>query len=119
MVLFQDRMIPVIRLNRIFGIDGGIEDITRSSLMIVGKGIQRYAVMVDEILGKQQVVEKGLGGTLAQVAGIAGGAILGDGQVGLILDVNGLIDLAASDNGSFLPKRPVSSATRELQIKEV
>jgi two-component system, chemotaxis family, sensor kinase CheA len=91
MVLFQNQTIPVFRLYRLFGIRDAVEDILRSSLIIVGNNDGRYALMVDEIMGKQQVVEKGLGRALGHVAGIAGGAILGDGQVGLILDVAGLV----------------------------
>jgi two-component system chemotaxis sensor kinase CheA len=42
------------------------------------------------MIGKQEVVIKSLGETFREVAGISGGAILGDGRVGLILDVNGV-----------------------------
>jgi two-component system chemotaxis sensor kinase CheA len=45
---------------------------------------------VDELIGKQEVVIKNLGETFRDVPGVAGGAILGDGRVGLILDVDGL-----------------------------
>jgi two-component system chemotaxis sensor kinase CheA len=51
---------------------------------------------VDELLGQQQVVIKSLGAGLGQISGISGGAILGDGNVSLILDVPGLI--AATSN---------------------
>ena len=50
--------------------------------------------MVDELLGQQQVVIKCLGKTLSNVQGVSGGAILGDGQVGLILDAAGLVYVA-------------------------
>jgi two-component system chemotaxis sensor kinase CheA len=46
--------------------------------------------LADEILGKQQVVIKPLAETLGRVRGVSGGAVLGDGRVGLILDVNAL-----------------------------
>ena len=49
--------------------------------------------MVDELLGKQEVVIKSLGDTFEDVRGVAGGAILGDGRVGLILDAGGLAGL--------------------------
>jgi two-component system chemotaxis sensor kinase CheA len=50
--------------------------------------------VVDELLGRQEVVIKGLGDALGQVPGLAGGAILGDGRIGLILDVRALLDRA-------------------------
>jgi two-component system chemotaxis sensor kinase CheA len=46
--------------------------------------------MVDELIGKQEVVIKSLGETMQNISGVAGGAILGDGRVGLILDLEGL-----------------------------
>jgi two-component system chemotaxis sensor kinase CheA len=49
-------------------------------------------VLVDELLGQQQVVVKGLGESLKQISGISGGAILPDGTVGMILDVDGLLE---------------------------
>jgi two-component system chemotaxis sensor kinase CheA len=50
----------------------------------------RISIMVDELLGQQQVVIKSLGERFKNVKGISGGAILGDGKVGLILDVSGI-----------------------------
>ncbi|MDH3393817.1 MAG: chemotaxis protein CheW, partial [Desulfobulbaceae bacterium] len=54
------------------------------------EGVQR-ALMVDELLGKQEVVIKSLGGYLKDTKGVAGGTILGDGRVGLILDLASLL----------------------------
>ncbi len=64
--------------------------------MIVGDGSRRSALLVDELLGQQQVVAKTLGSALGKVPGVSGGAILGDGCVGLILDVNETVGLAQS-----------------------
>ena len=49
---------------------------------------QRFCLLVDELIGKQEVVIKALGETFKDVTGVAGGAILGDGRVGLILDLD-------------------------------
>jgi two-component system chemotaxis sensor kinase CheA len=49
-----------------------------------------FCLMVDELIGKQEVVIKGLGRTFEHVSGVAGGAILGDGHIGLILDLKGV-----------------------------
>jgi two-component system chemotaxis sensor kinase CheA len=62
--------------------------------MIVGDAERRTALLVDELLGQQQVVAKTLGESLGKVPGISGGAILGDGRVGLILDVGETVALA-------------------------
>ncbi len=49
-----------------------------------------FCLMVDELIGKQEVVIKSLGENLKDIPGVAGGAILGDGRVGLILDLEGI-----------------------------
>jgi len=50
----------------------------------------RFCLMVDDVAGKQEVVIKSLGEAFANVAGLSGCAILGDGQIGLILDMGGI-----------------------------
>lgn len=69
-------------------------------VVVVESEGQRKAIMVDRILGKQEVVIKSLGAGLKEVKGLAGGAIMGDGRVGLILDVNGLFHIAENYAGS-------------------
>jgi two-component system chemotaxis sensor kinase CheA len=55
------------------------------------------ALWVDDLLGQQQVVTKSLGTWFGQVPGVSGGAILGDGKVGLILDPGEVVRLARED----------------------
>jgi two-component system chemotaxis sensor kinase CheA len=96
-VTLRGDVMPVVRLHRLFAVEHAAEDPTRALLMIVGDGRQRRsALLVDELLGQQQVVAKSLGEGVGQVRGIAGGAILGDGRVGLILDVAEICALAES-----------------------
>ena len=64
--------------------------------MVVESKGRRRALMVDELLGQQQVVIKALGPVFGSVAGVNGGAILGDGRVSLILDVEGIMTLNAN-----------------------
>jgi two-component system chemotaxis sensor kinase CheA len=59
-------------------------------VVVAESGGRQYCLMVDELIGKQEVVIKGLGDAFSNVVGLAGGAILGDGRVGLILDMEGL-----------------------------
>jgi two-component system chemotaxis sensor kinase CheA len=59
-------------------------------LVVVESTRRTFCVLVDELIGKQEVVIKSLGETCRNVPGIAGGSILGDGRVGLILDVEAL-----------------------------
>jgi two-component system, chemotaxis family, sensor kinase CheA len=54
-----------------------------------------FCLMVDDLIGKQEVVIKTLGETIKDIPGVAGGAILGDGRVGLILDLEGIFHRGA------------------------
>jgi two-component system chemotaxis sensor kinase CheA len=104
MVMLRDEIMPLVRLHRVFGVTDAQEDPTEALLMVVGDGTQRTALLVDELLGQQQVVAKTLGDGLGRVPAISGGAILGDGRVGLILDVNELLSLARhGDPAEALP----------------
>jgi two-component system, chemotaxis family, sensor kinase CheA len=91
MVLVRGNLLPVVRLYRKFRVKPRSEDPSQSLLIVAeGKG-QRFCLMVDELIGKQEAVIKSLGDTFKNIAGIAGGSILGDGRVALILDLAGLM----------------------------
>ncbi len=94
MVNHRETLYPVVRLHRVFGIDGAETDPERALLVIVGDARGHTALLVDDLIGQQQVVAKSLGDAVGQVRGLAGGAILGDGQVGLIIDVAELVTIA-------------------------
>jgi two-component system chemotaxis sensor kinase CheA len=98
MVLLRGELMPVVRLHRLFHVAGAVESPLDGLLMIVGDGRKRTALLVDDLLGQQQVVAKTLGDGLGKVEGVSGGAILGDGRVGLILDVNETLALAQSQD---------------------
>jgi two-component system chemotaxis sensor kinase CheA len=103
-VVFNGKVLPIFRLHRLFNIKDAVEDPTRGLLIIIGEGNQRCALLVDELVGQQQVVAKPLGDGIGKVQGIAGGAILGDGRVGLILDPQGIALLARQTLDLGLPK---------------
>ena len=90
MALVRDRVLPVIRLSKRFGVEPKSDDPNQSLLIVTECQEQQFCLLVDEVLGKQEVVIKSLGETLKNISGIAGGAILGDGRVGLILDLEGV-----------------------------
>jgi two-component system chemotaxis sensor kinase CheA len=90
MALVRGTLLPVLRLYRRFGVTPRSEDPLQSVLVVVEAEGQRFCLVVDDLIGKQEVVIKGLGDLFKQIGGVAGGAILGDGRVGLILDVDRL-----------------------------
>lgn len=94
--LFRGKLLPVIRLSRLFAGSAlpadsdasGSEAAKSEVLVVVDSREQPYCIAVDQLIGKQEVVIKSLGKTYRDVPAISGGAILGDGRVGLIVDVN-------------------------------
>ena len=90
MALVRDTLLPVLRLYRKFRVQPRTEEAAESVLVVAESGGQRFCLLVDDLIGKQEVVIKSLGDTFKQAAGVAGGAILGDGRVGLILDLDRL-----------------------------
>ncbi len=93
-VMLRGNLLPIFRLHRLFDIAGATHDLEEGLLIVIEGEGKRCALMVDELLGQQQVVIKSLGTTLGHIRGVSGGAILGDGHVGLILDAAGLVELA-------------------------
>jgi two-component system, chemotaxis family, sensor kinase CheA len=90
----RGKILPVHRLHRRFGIAGAIENPWEGIVVIVEANGRATALLVDDMVSKQEVVIKPLGGFLQNLAGISGGAILGDGNIALILDP-GTLFLAA------------------------
>jgi two-component system chemotaxis sensor kinase CheA len=92
--MLRGELMPLFRLHRLFEITDAVCDPTQGLVVVVGDGSRRCALLVDELLGQQQVVAKTLGAGLGKVHAVSGGAILGDGRVGLILDPEEVIALA-------------------------
>ena len=93
-VMLRGEVLPVLRLHQTFNIPNAITNPCEAILMIVGDGEHRVALLVDQLLGQQQVVAKALGDGVGEIPGISGGAILSDGRVGLIIDVARMTSLA-------------------------
>ena len=94
MVLLRGDLIPIMRLGRAFCIPDALDSLSEGILVVTESKGRRIALLVDELLGQQQVVIKSLGSIFRRVLGVSGGAILGDGRVCLILDVEGLMRLS-------------------------
>ncbi|MGF1634221.1 MAG: chemotaxis protein CheA [Phycisphaerae bacterium] len=92
-VFVRGAVLPLIRLHNLFGVDPTTRNPAESLVVIVQDNDRRCCLLVDELLGQEQVVIKKLGDEIGQLRGISGGAVLGDGNVSLILDVPGLIEL--------------------------
>ncbi len=94
MVSIRGKVLPLYRLHRLFNVTPDTEDPARSLVVIVQDNEKRCCLLVDALLGQQQVVIKSLGESMGGVEGVSGGAILGDGNVSMILDVPGILAMA-------------------------
>jgi two-component system chemotaxis sensor kinase CheA len=91
MALVRGALLPVVRLYRVFNVQPCHEDPCQGVLVVAEVEGRQFCLLVDALIGKQEVVIKSLGDTFKNVSGVAGGAILGDGRVGLILDLDRLL----------------------------
>jgi two-component system chemotaxis sensor kinase CheA len=100
LVNVRGRLVPLLRLGPHVGVATRATTPADGIVVVVEAGQECRGLLVDDLLGKQEVVIKSLGETFAGRRGFAGAAILGDGRVGLILDTNALVRLRPAAAGS-------------------
>jgi len=88
------QLLPIVRLHDLFEIKSEKKDPWDAILVVVEGESRAKCLLVDEIIGKAEVVIKSLGSGLKHIKGVSGGAILGDGRIGLILDPEGMFELS-------------------------
>jgi len=96
MINVMGHLLPLMRLGELFNVETTPKEPWESIIVVMEGDGRAKGLMVDEILGKAEVVIKSLGDGIKNIKGIAGGAILGDGQIGLIIDTEGLFTLSES-----------------------
>lgn len=91
--LLRGNVIPILRLEKLLDVETKVtnKDMSNVTVVIVKKGEKDVGLVVDSLIGQQEIVIKSLGNFLKNIKFIAGATILGDGTVALILDVNTLI----------------------------
>lgn len=90
----RDELIPVVRMHDVFSMHPDSSKLEEGILVIVEDAGALVAVFIDEIVGQQQTVIKGLSGYIGHARGCSGCTILGDGSVSLILDISSLVSMA-------------------------
>ena len=95
-VVVRDEPLRLVRLHRLFNIPDAVTEPTLGLIVIAEHGAARLALLVDELLGQQQVVVKSLETHFRRVDGALGATILGNGRAALILDVSGLLQSSAA-----------------------
>jgi len=101
--MLHGAILPIYRLKRIFNLESGCDRYEDSLLIVLETNGARCCLMVDEIIGQQQVVIKTLGQGIQKSRGVSGGAILGDGKVALILDIDGVVTQATETMSGGYP----------------
>ena len=96
----RDSLLPLVRLPQLLGAIPRKKDPWEALVVVVENEGHRKGLMVDDLIGKQEVVIKNLGEGLKTVKGVAGATIMGDGRVGLILDIHGLFELDSEPSSS-------------------
>jgi two-component system, chemotaxis family, sensor kinase CheA len=93
-IRIRQNVLPLIRLDKTLSTPEANEKLVDRYVVVVGLGIHRIGLVVDELLGQQEIVIKSIGEYLGHIQGIAGSTILGDGRVIMIIDVAELVQEA-------------------------
>lgn len=94
-VVLREKIIPLVKLAEVFDLYSNQEDSKYSYIVVVKTSKQEVGIVVERLLGEEEVVVKSFGQIIGEIQGISSAAILGDGQIALIADVQGLIKLSA------------------------
>ncbi|MDR2762958.1 MAG: chemotaxis protein CheA [Planctomycetaceae bacterium] len=100
----REEMVPIIRLYDVFECKPGAERLKDGILIVAEDGGHSFAFFVDEIIGQQQTVIKGLPDYIGEANGFSGCTILGDGTVSLIVDVGAVSQMSGSYSASPVNK---------------
>jgi two-component system chemotaxis sensor kinase CheA len=96
----RDRYWPLVSLTQLMQVDNGITEPTKGIVVLLESSKKRYGVLVDSLVGQQQVVIKSLEQHYKKVAGIAGATIMGDGKVAMIIDADSVAMSCATVSNS-------------------
>jgi two-component system chemotaxis sensor kinase CheA len=92
LLMLREEFIPVVKLHKLFGLQKSFEKLEDGMLIVVKSGNTKIALSIDEFLNQHQVVVKPLDKNFRSVQGIGAATVRGDGSIGLILDVIGIIN---------------------------
>ncbi|MCG8425748.1 MAG: chemotaxis protein CheA [Chromatiales bacterium] len=101
-VNLRGEVMPYIHLSDFFGTPGNPDEKRRESLVVVRFGRTKAGLLVDELHGEQQTVIKPMGKVFQNLKGISGATVLGSGDIALILDIQGLINLANRQHSAIV-----------------
>ncbi|HOP62921.1 MAG TPA: chemotaxis protein CheA [Spirochaetota bacterium] len=91
-ILVRGEYLSLVRLNELFGMEANFTNPWEALIVIVESGGERIGIMIDDLIGQQQIVIKSLDNYISTSRSISGATILGDGKVALILDIHGMAE---------------------------
>lgn len=94
--VLRDQVLPLLRLREVFDFSSQSKPDGYEYVVVVRANQRSAGLIIDDLIGEEEVVVKSLGGVIGEVPGIASAAILGDGRVSLIVDVAGLLSMVES-----------------------
>ena len=92
LLMLREEFIPVVKLHQLFGLERSFNKLEEGMLIVVKSGNTKVALSIDEFLNQHQVVVKPLDKNFRSVQGVGAATVRGDGSIGLILDVVGIIN---------------------------
>ncbi|MCR6591156.1 chemotaxis protein CheA [Campylobacter insulaenigrae] len=90
----RDEVLSLVRLSDVFGVKQVLENNDQTYVVVIGVAESKLGIMVDTLVGQEEIVIKSMGEYLQNIQGIAGATIRGDGRVTLIIDVAAMMDIA-------------------------
>jgi two-component system chemotaxis sensor kinase CheA len=113
----RDTTMPIFRLADLFNIEDASNDIEQSFVVIVTTGMQEIGIVVDELIGQEEVVIKPLVDYLREDSGFSGATIIGDGRISLILDIYELVRMTSEKQLARARKHTAKRGKKKKVIK--
>jgi two-component system chemotaxis sensor kinase CheA len=115
-LLIRGEYVPLVYIGRLFGVANAASDATKSLVVLVEAGPgDKVGLVLDEIVGQQQVVIKSLESNYQALAGLSGATILGNGRVALIIDVPGVHGIVRAAATQARVVSPSSAQFQQVQ----
>ena len=90
----RDEVLSLVRLSDVFGVEKAFDGGDQTYVVIIGVAEAKLGIIVDTLVGQEEIVIKSMGDYLQNIPGIAGATIRGDGRVTLIIDVGAMMEMA-------------------------
>jgi len=114
----RDEILPLVRLSDVFGIEEVFECGENLYIVVIALADSKLGVVVDTLVGQEEIVIKSLGDYLQGIQGIAGATIRGDGRVTLIVDVGALMDLAKNTKSGIKKLDDAQESTVKKDVSD-